>query len=168
VRPTAQCAFWVYQALPIMVAFPCTFATDLVALALKGLVAYCLRAVRDHRNPARMRVMCRDETELHQVKEVANKLAIPGIRVLRDQLYLVKVDGTSQSAILNSDGAVQDGIHEALSKEYGVEVRKLAWLSDKNNGKAYGSMVVYFTRSTDVGLLLQGQYSLARTPSSIA
>jgi hypothetical protein len=86
--------------------------------------------------------MCRDETELHQVKEVANKLAIPGIRVLRDQLYPVKVDGANRSAILNSDGAVRDGIHKALSKENGVEVRKLAWLSDKDNGKTYGSMVV--------------------------
>jgi hypothetical protein len=102
--------------------------------------------------------MCKDETELHQVKEVANKLAILGIRVLRDQLYLVKVDGANRSAILNSDGAVRDGIHEALSKENGVEVRKLAWLSNKDNGKAYGSMVVYLTRNTDVSLLLQEQY----------
>jgi hypothetical protein len=70
----------------------------------------------------------------------------------------VKVDGANRSVILNSDGAVRDRIHKALSKENGMEVRKLAWLSNKDNGKAYSSMVVYLTRSTDVSLLLQKRY----------
>jgi hypothetical protein len=48
--------------------------------------------IRDARNTERVRIACRDRLELKRVKEAAQKTAAEGARVLRGQLYLVKVD----------------------------------------------------------------------------
>jgi hypothetical protein len=37
-------------------------------------------------------------------------------------------------------------------------VAKIAWLSRRDSGKAYGSMVVYVTKSSKAARLLQEQY----------
>ena len=44
----------------------------------------CAAVMRDARNTERIKVACRDETELQQVKEAAQKVAAAGTRVLRD------------------------------------------------------------------------------------
>lgn len=51
----------------------------------------CMAVVKDVRREY-IRVVCRDEAELQHVKEAAQKISMPGARVLvlRDQLYLVK------------------------------------------------------------------------------
>jgi hypothetical protein len=45
--------------------------------------------------------------------------------------------------ILDQEGKVTPGTAEVLGKESDVHIAKVAWLSKKDTGKAYGSMVVY-------------------------
>jgi hypothetical protein len=113
---------------------------------------------RDPRNSARIRITCRDESELARVKEVAEKTKAVGSRVLRDQWYPIKVDNACRTAVLDENGEVRAGVTEMLEKENDVKVAKLLWLSRKDSPKAYGSMVVYMTKRADAARLLEGQY----------
>ena len=45
-----------------------------------------------------------------------------------------------------------------LGKENNVQIAKLAWLSKKDNPKAYGSIVIYVTKGCDARRLLQDQF----------
>lgn len=114
--------------------------------------------IKDPKNTHRVRIVCRDEAELRRVKEAAEKVVVPGARVLRDQLYPVKVDSVNRSAVLDSDGNVLTGAAEALGKENDVTIAKISWLSKKDGGKAYGSMVIYLTKGSDAKRLLDGTY----------
>jgi len=118
----------------------------------------CTAVVKEARNPDRVRVVCRDEDEVQLVKEAAQKIATPGIRVLRDQLYPVKVDNANRTAVLDADGNILPGVAEVLGRENEVNIAKIAWLSKKDMGKAYGSMVVYVTKSSEAKRLLDNQY----------
>lgn len=118
----------------------------------------CVAVIKDSKNTARIRVTCRDENELKRVKEAAQKTSAPGVRVLRDQLYPIKVDNANRTAVLDQDGNLLPGITETLALENEVSIAKMASLSRKDMGKAYGSMVVYVTRASDATRLLQGQY----------
>jgi hypothetical protein len=118
----------------------------------------CTAVTRDPRNTARIRVTCRDEAELELVKEATQKDAAPGLRVLRDQLYPVKIDNANRAAVLDQDGSIRPDAAEVFGKENEVRIAKMVWLSKKENAKAYGSMVVYVTKGSDAVRLLQGQY----------
>lgn len=118
----------------------------------------CAAVIRDARNTDRIRISCRDEAELRRVKETAQKVVAAGSRVLRDQLYPVKVDNANRTAILDQEGHVRPGAAEALGKENEVEIAKIGWLSKKDTGKAYGSMVIYVTKSKEAERLLRDQY----------
>ncbi|KAM4061772.1 reverse transcriptase [Hirsutella rhossiliensis] len=100
----------------------------------------------------------RDEAELQMVKEAAQKTAVEGSRVMRDQLYPVRVDNANRTAILDAEGNVLPGAIEALSAENRVTIGKISWLSKRESGKAYGSMVVYVTKKSDAERLLEGHY----------
>lgn len=118
----------------------------------------CAAVIRDARNMERIKITCRDEAELQRVKVAAQKTAAEGVRVLRDQLYPVKVDNVNRTAILDQDGKVLPGAAEVLGKENDVHIAKIGWLSKKDTGKAYGSMVVYVTKGNEAKRLLQDQY----------
>ena len=118
----------------------------------------CAAVIKDSRNAERVKVACRDEAELHRVKEAAQKTAPPNARVLRDQLYPVKVDNANRTAILDQEGNILPGAAEVLGKENEVNIAKIAWLSRKDQGKAYGSMVVYVTKGSEAARLLREQY----------
>jgi hypothetical protein len=118
----------------------------------------CAAVIKDSRNAERIRVACRDEAELRRVKEAAQKTAPSNARVLHDQLYPVKVNNANRAAILDHEGNVLPGATEVLGKENEVSIAKIAWLSRKDQGKAYGSMVVYVTKGSEAVRLLQGQY----------
>ncbi|KFZ20543.1 hypothetical protein V501_00075 [Pseudogymnoascus sp. VKM F-4519 (FW-2642)] len=105
----------------------------------------------------RITVVCRDEAELRRVKEAAQKITATGVRVLRDRLYPAKVDNANRTAILDHDGKILPGAADALGKE-NVQIAKLSWLSRKDTGKAYGSMMVYVTKGSEAVRLLQDQY----------
>ena len=118
----------------------------------------CVAVNRDPRNLSRVRIVCRNEVELQQVKEAAHKTSVPGARVLRDQLYPVKVDNVNRTAVIDTEGNILLGAREAFEQEIDVQIAKMAWLSKKNQAKAYGSMVIYVTSNQDASRLLQGQY----------
>ncbi|KJZ68745.1 hypothetical protein HIM_11865 [Hirsutella minnesotensis 3608] len=102
----------------------------------------CAAVVRESRNADRVKIVCRDEAELQMVKEAAQKTAVEGSRVMRDQLYPVRVDNANRTAILDAEGDVLPGAIEALSAENRVTIGKISWLSKRESGKAYRSMVV--------------------------
>jgi uncharacterized coiled-coil protein SlyX len=77
----------------------------------------CAAVIKDSRNEHRVKIVCRDEAELRRVKEAAEKVVVQGARILRDQLYPVKVDNVNRSAVLDSEGNVLAGAAEALGKE---------------------------------------------------
>lgn len=118
----------------------------------------CAAVLRDSRNTERIKIACRDESELEKVKEAAQKTVPTHARVLRDQLYPVKVDNANRTAVLDQEGNILTGAAEALGKENDVNIAKIAWLSKKDVGKAYGSMVVYVTKGSEAVRLLQEQY----------
>ncbi|KAF3392112.1 hypothetical protein DPV78_010808 [Talaromyces pinophilus] len=118
----------------------------------------CAAVVKDPKNTAQIRVICRNEDEIQQVKEAAQKIEIPGIRTLRDQLYPVKIDNVNRTAVLDADRNILPGAADALGKENNVSITKISWLSKKDSNKAYGSMVVYITKGTDAKHLIDGNY----------
>lgn len=118
----------------------------------------CAAVLKDVRSVDRIKVICRDGEEMSLVKEAAEKTAVRGVRVLRDQLYPVKVDGANRTAVLDAEGNILPGAMEVLGEENNVTISKLHWLSDKGNGKMYGSMVVYITKANDARRLLEERY----------
>ncbi|KAM4068010.1 endonuclease-reverse transcriptase domain-containing protein [Hirsutella rhossiliensis] len=118
----------------------------------------CAAVVRESRNADRVKIVCRDEAELQLVKEAAQKTAVEGARVMRDQLYPVRVDNANRTAILDTEDNILPGAIEALSAENRVTIGKISWLSKRESGKAYGSMVVYVTKKSDAERLLDGDY----------
>ena len=118
----------------------------------------CAAVIRDSRTTERIRVACRDEAELQRVKEAAQKTVPANTRVLRDQLYPVKVDNANRTAIFDQEGNILPGAAEVLGKENHPSIAKIAWLSRKDTGKAYGSMVVYVTKGSEAARLLQEQF----------
>lgn len=77
----------------------------------------CAAVVKDARDPHRIKVICRDENELQLVREAAEKTVPAGTRVMRDQLYPVKVDFANRMAVLDSEGNVLSDALEALGAE---------------------------------------------------
>ena len=69
--------------------------------------------------------------------------------MLRNQLYLVKLDGVRRTTILNSASQVLTTAHILLGEENKAPIAKVGWLSKRDNGKAYGSIVIYFTKRED-------------------
>ncbi|OAQ58658.1 reverse transcriptase [Purpureocillium lilacinum] len=118
----------------------------------------CAAVVRDARAAERIKVICRNENELTLVKEAAQKTAIIGARVMRDQLYPVKVDNANRSMVLDAEGNVLPGAAEALGAENSVSIAKVSWLSNRQSAKAYGSMVIYVTKESDARRLIDGHY----------
>jgi hypothetical protein len=70
---------------------------------------------RDAKNTSRIKITYRDETELHMVKRVVETKIALDIRVLRDELYLIKVDNVNRLAVLDNNGEIRTGAVEAFS-----------------------------------------------------
>ena len=118
----------------------------------------CVAVNKDAKNGTRIKISCRDENELTRVKESAERALPSGCRILRDQLYPVKVDNTNRMGVLDQEGHLLPGILDKLGKENEVNIAKISWLSKKDSMKAYGSMVVYVTKRADAEKLLTEQY----------
>ncbi|KAL9564020.1 hypothetical protein ACKAV7_011880 [Fusarium commune] len=74
----------------------------------------CRAVTKDPKNPHRVRITCRDESEHEIVKRAAEiKLAL-GARILRDDLYPIRVDNVSRIAVLNERNEVRTEITEML------------------------------------------------------
>ncbi|RYC77732.1 hypothetical protein BFJ63_vAg19394, partial [Fusarium oxysporum f. sp. narcissi] len=109
----------------------------------------CRAVTKDPKNPHRIRITCRDESEHEIVKRVAETKLAPGARILRDDLYPIRVDNVSRIAVLNERNEVRTEITEMLGRENDTEVAKIAWLSKRDIHKAYGSMVVYLKKRSE-------------------
>lgn len=118
----------------------------------------CATVTKDARMADRVKIACRSEEELQKVKQAAERTLIPGARVMRDQLYPVKVDNANRTGVIDQEGNVLSNAAETLGIENEVTIAKIAWLSLRNSGKAYGSMVIYVTKGSDAVRLLQEQY----------
>jgi hypothetical protein len=114
----------------------------------------CRAVTVDPKNTNRIRIACRDEAEHQLVKKVAEAKIGAGARVLRDELYPIKVDSVNKAAVLDENDEIRAGAAAAFSEENEATVAKIAWLSSKESAKAYGSMVVYLTKGTDARRLL--------------
>lgn len=66
------------------------------------------------RNTNVIKVICRDEAELHMVREAALGANIPGAKILREQLYSVKINRANRSVVLDSYDNPLPGVAEAL------------------------------------------------------
>ncbi|EED14433.1 hypothetical protein TSTA_106410 [Talaromyces stipitatus ATCC 10500] len=64
----------------------------------------CAVMVKHAKNADQVKVISRDKIEVQLVTEAAQKIAILGIRALRDQIYSVKVDNANRTAVLETDG----------------------------------------------------------------
>ncbi|EXM13838.1 hypothetical protein FOTG_17727 [Fusarium oxysporum f. sp. vasinfectum 25433] len=109
----------------------------------------CRAVTKDPKNPHRVRITCRDESEHEIVKRVAETKLAPGARILRDDLYPIRVDNASRIAVLDEKNEVRVEITEMLGRENDTEVAKVAWLSKRDIPKAYGSMVVYLKKRSE-------------------
>ncbi|KAJ5799038.1 uncharacterized protein N7503_006543 [Penicillium pulvis] len=92
------------------------------------------------------------------VKKVAEAKIGAGVRVLRDELYPIKVDSVRRTVVLDENLDVLLGAAAALSEENDITVAKIMWLSSKEAAKPYGSMVVYLTKGSDARRLLADGY----------
>ena len=136
-------------------AGPIRAAVETEIRTMEGRMHWRCRAVTmDPKNTNRIRIACRDEVEHQLVKKVAEAKIGPGARVLRDELYPIKVDSVNKAAVLDEKDEIRAEAAATFSEENEATVAKIAWLSRKDNAKAYGSMVVYLTKGTDARRLL--------------
>jgi hypothetical protein len=53
-------------------------------------------------------------------------------------------------------GNIKTNVIDTFSKENEVKIAKIAWLSDKTNGKAYESILIHLVKEDDATRLLNG------------
>lgn len=86
--------------------------------AEQGQTTWRCRAVtKDSKRPNRIRIACRDEAEHNMVKRLVEAKLTRGARILRDELYPVKVDHVNRVAVLDEDGGIRSGAAEAFGNE---------------------------------------------------
>ena len=85
----------------------------------------CIAVTRNFHNKQRLRIFCRSEEELEVVKRAATATVVEGARILRDQLYPVKVNNARTDAILNPDGVVKEEALAALNDSNKTNIAKL-------------------------------------------
>ena len=115
----------------------------------------CKAVIKDARTKQRLRILCRSEAELDSVKQAATATAVEGARVLRDQLYPVKVNNVRTDAILQPNGEIKEEAMAALNDSNNIKVAKFSWLSSRQFRKAYRSMVLFFTKRSEAERFLR-------------
>jgi hypothetical protein len=109
----------------------------------------CRAVTRDPKNPHRIRITCRDDSEHEIVKRIAEANLTQGARILRDDLYPIRVANVNRTAVLDEMNEVRRGVAVAFGQENDTQIAKIAWLSKRDVPKAYGLMVVYLTRRSE-------------------
>src|SRR6478609_6537550 len=77
----------------------------------------CVAVTRDGRNANRLRIIGRDEDEIQKIKTILEARKAPGARVLRDQLYPIKVGSVNRMAVFDQEFNVLPGALETMSQE---------------------------------------------------
>ncbi len=80
----------------------------------------CVAVTRDRGSTNRLRVIARNEGEVKKIKDIVEAKKTPSARVLRDQLYLVKIDNVNRTAALDRESKVLPRAAEALGQENDV------------------------------------------------
>lgn len=119
------------------------------------------------KNTNRIRIVCRDEAKHQLVKKVVEAKIGTGARVLRDELYPIKVNSVNKAAVLDKKEEIWAEAAAAFSKENEVTVVKIVWLSKKESRKSYRLMVVYLTKGSHTRRLLADRFFHARGESSV-
>ncbi|KJZ68779.1 hypothetical protein HIM_11823 [Hirsutella minnesotensis 3608] len=114
----------------------------------------CRAVTKDRKNPNRIRIACRDEAEQQMMKRLVGAKLTRGARILRDELYPIKVDNVNRIGVLDEEGGIRTGAAEVFGKENDTQIAKIVWLSKRDIPKAYGSMAVYLTKASDAKRLL--------------
>ena len=115
----------------------------------------CKAVIKDARTKQRLRILCRSEAELESVKQAATATAVEGARILRGQLYPVKVNNMRTGAILQPNWEIKEKAVVALNDSNNIKVAKLPWLSSRQFRKAYESMVLFFTKRSEAERFLR-------------
>lgn len=66
----------------------------------------CAAVLQDAKRPDRIKIIGRGEAEMQLIKEAAQKSAIPGTRVMKDQFFPVKIDHVNRMTVLDSAGNI--------------------------------------------------------------
>jgi len=125
----------------------------------------CRAVTKDARNSHRIRIACRDEAEHNTVKQAMEAKLMSGARILRDELFPIRVDNVNCTAALDETGNIWTGATEAFAKENDTQIAKIAWLSNRDVPKAYGLMVVYLNKGSDAHCLFREGFFYARGES---
>ena len=86
----------------------------------------CRAIARDNRTKQRLRILCRGEEELDVVKRAATAIVMEGARVLRDQLYPIKIKNLRTDAILQPNRVVKEDALAALNDSNNTQLAKLS------------------------------------------
>jgi hypothetical protein len=87
--------------------------------------------------------------------------------VLRNKLYLIKVDSVRKAAVLDKNNKIRVGAMAAFSKENETMVAKITWLSNKESAKAYSSMIIYLIKSSNAWRFLADRFFHTRGESRV-
>ena len=102
------------------------------------------------------------------MKKAATEITTEGARILRDQLYPVKVNNARTDAVLQPNGDIKENIISALNDSNKTQVAKVSWLSSRHVRKAYGSMVIFIKKRSEAERLLdEGFITVSRELASV-
>jgi hypothetical protein len=74
----------------------------------------CRAVTVDPKKENRIKIACRDEDEHQLVKRVAEANIAQGARVLRDDLYPIKVENVRRTAVLDENDEIRIGAAEGF------------------------------------------------------
>ncbi|EEY24035.1 conserved hypothetical protein [Verticillium alfalfae VaMs.102] len=120
----------------------------------------CLAVTKDSKK-SRIRIACRNEEELKLVKRVVESKLPREARMLRDDLYRVKVNYVKRTVVLDEKDKIRIDIAKQIGQENNVQIAKISWLSINGPPKEYGSMAVYLTKASDAEKLLTDRFMYA-------
>ena len=69
--------------------------------------------------------MCRSKEELNIIKNAAAIAAGEGVRILKDQIYLIKVNNARTNAVLQLNNKLKEDVILALSNSNNTQVAKV-------------------------------------------
>jgi hypothetical protein len=85
----------------------------------------CKAVTKEHGEHKRIRVLCQDEKERQFIKEAVEKIPVRGLRLLRDQWYLFRIDNINKTAVLDNIGNIKTNAIDIFSKENDVRIAKI-------------------------------------------
>ena len=118
----------------------------------------CKAVTKEYGEHKRIRVLYQNEKEKELIKKAVEKIPVRGLRLLRDQWYSFRIDNINRTAVLDNLGNIKEDSIDTFNKENDVQIAKIAWLSDKSNGKTYESMLIYLVKEEEIIRLLKGNW----------